>query len=81
MQWSNVSKIVGWDEREVQYPTMMEVEYLEKAMQKSDTDAIIKLLTFHRFLKSPVGEDQTKVIEKITSLVLMGRELLDKGLY
>ena len=50
-----LSKAVGWDPQNVIYPT------LEQVNKASD----LELLTWYRFLHSPVDEEQIKVMDRI----------------
>lgn len=81
MFWSSVSKIVGWEDRKIDYPTESRVEYLYLEMQKSNIRAMIELLTYHRFCKATSNPEQNKIMDRVTELVMRGRELLEKGLY
>ena len=70
MNWPQVSKKVGWDHLDIDYPNILEVT---DAYNKKD---IVKMLRWHRFLKSPVDDYQAKVIQLIFEyLIIMKKEL------
>lgn len=57
-----LSKTVGWDQRELNYPSKSQVEYA--------TD--YRLLEWHRFLKSPENEEQIEITELIIDRLWKG---------
>ena len=54
--WSDVSKEVGWDARNVSYPTLQEVEICDDAYT---------VLSWNRFLPSPQSDDEVEIMNAI----------------
>jgi hypothetical protein len=69
MTWSKLSKIVGWDRRDTMYPDKEVVKNLETSIREGSTSAMIIALSYHRFLKSPITDEETEVINGIARLV------------
>lgn len=81
IEWSNISKRVGWDKRTVEYPTMARVGELHDNMLSCDADALVELLTYHRFLSWPETEEQREISKAIANLIKTGRELIEQGYF
>lgn len=77
MNWSNISKIVGWDEKKVDFPTAARVDQLENQLLDMDFNALIELLTYHRFCSSPVNDEQRQVLHRVTNLVVNSKKLME----
>lgn len=68
--FSDLSKHVGWERSDVNYPTMEEVLELEKKLKKGDKSVSFDILKFHRFLPSPQNEKEIEIINKIYELFI-----------
>jgi hypothetical protein len=77
MTWAKLSKIVGWDQRETIYPDKEIVDKLEESIREGSTSAMIIALSYHRFLKSPITDEEMEVINGINRLIPMIRDILE----
>jgi hypothetical protein len=74
ISWPQVSKIVGWDKRTVEYPTMEEVNRFREIASRGELSGIVELLRYYRFLKSPENNEQLHIINKVSNAVTEFRE-------
>jgi hypothetical protein len=74
ISWPQVSKIVGWDKRTVEYPSMEEVNRFREIASRGELSGIIELFRYYRFLKSPENNEQLHIINKIANAVTEFRE-------
>lgn len=68
MKWSDASKIVGWQPREVVYPPE---RLVHRAYMNRD---LVRMLTWHRFLPSPDNEEQHEIINLVVRYLKKLRE-------
>lgn len=67
--WSAVSKIVGYDNRDIRYPTAEEVDQWCEIALRGELSGMVELLRWYRFLPSPQNDEQIKIINRITNAV------------
>lgn len=67
MSFSEISKKVGWNKREVSYPTFEEIELAD----------VEQLLIWNRFLSSPNGSEEVKIISSVVERLDEERRKLD----
>lgn len=65
ISWSEVSKLVGWEKREVRYPSMEDVEKLYRNAKQGNKYSLAQLLKYHRFLRSPENEWERWIMDGI----------------
>ena len=70
MKWSDLSKAVGWSEQKVDYPTM------EQVKDAVEAQSAYRLLSWHRFLAQPAGDEQLKIKQLVDKCV----ETLKRGM-
>lgn len=62
MNLSELSKKVGWERREVAYPTLEAMQALLARVEKKEPEAYEEALTLHRFLSVPTTAEHAEVI-------------------
>lgn len=67
MSFSDISKKVGWNKREVSYPTLDEIELAD----------VEQLLIWNRCLTSPNSSEEVKLISAVVSKLDEERRKLD----
>lgn len=72
-QWSTLSKIVGWDKRTFDFPTR------ELVLKKYGEKDYFSILSWYRFLHSPVSVEQRAVMTLLVRLVADIRHELEGG--
>lgn len=77
VNFSELSKIVGWEPRTLKYPSMRELWKLEKALRKGKDLAMAHVLEYQRFLPSPLTQEQMNISSILSGLFeYMKQELL-----
>lgn len=71
-RWSEASKQVGWEHRSVKYPTIAQVD---KAYEEDD---LYTLVLWHRYLRSPIDEDQRETLACIEDRLFRLRKFLEE---
>ena len=64
-KFSDISKEVGWDHKTVYWPTVRQVEA---------SNDLYQVLTWNRFLPSPISNEQRSVIEAVVKRLSELRE-------
>lgn len=71
--WSMISKIVGWDNTSVEYPTIEEVDQICENAIAGEMGAMIALLRYFRFLKIARSDNQREIIGRIIDAIFVFR--------
>lgn len=79
MNWNALSKIVGWEERKMEYP---DKDYLDKLINQVREGNLncgnaAQLLRYYRFLPPPYLPEQWITIVRIVEILRLIREQLD----
>lgn len=77
IHWSDISKCVGWEKRDITYPTMEKLQELYNTMLRGNKESFVEMLTLYRFLKSPEDEEEKMVMQFVVSLTEHGRYLIE----
>lgn len=65
---SDVSKIVGWKEKNITYPTIQELHNLESKYKDDPLYIAYRLVRYVRFLKVPGNKKEQEILKKIIKL-------------
>lgn len=68
IEWSEMSKEVGWNEIELEWPTQEKIYELMDRAHSVDRDALVCLLRYCRFL-SPKNETERKLMDKMVGIL------------
>ena len=72
--WPSISKFVGWDTLELPAPSMDEVDEVCNEALIGNYNAIVQLLRWYRFLRSPASEEDRKVHDRIIDVLFESRD-------
>lgn len=83
MNMATLSKKVGWEQRDIKYPSLRDVKKAETILTRKDglKDGVMYIiLTWHRFLPSPANQEQQGINSMILGLYeYMCDHVLQKG--
>lgn len=73
-----ISKKIGFEHRNVTYPTLDEVKQLLTRVSEGDEDAFEKIFRYHRFLPSPKNTGEEQIMNIVTSTFKIGSTIFQK---
>ncbi len=71
--WSIISKIVGWNNTSVEYPTIEQVDQICERAVAGEMGAMVELLRYFRFLRIARSDNQREIIGRIIDAIFAFR--------